>query len=210
MKLIQIDETQKELSEKVKSLYIDVFPKEERKPYALIEEKQREGKMQIWAIEMDKRIAEEKIGMERESIKHKMDFCGFAITILYQDMVLLDYFAICSEKRGNGIGSEVLRILKEKYMGRCLFLEIESTSERAGKLSKEEQQVRRKRKRFYHQNGITDTGLEVVLYGVNMEVLSAGRKIGFEEYLRFYVDTFGEKVADRIECVDNKRGNFLN
>lgn len=185
MKLVQIDETQKELSKQVKALYKEAFPKEERKPYQLMEEKQREGKMQIWAI-----VEEEK-----------QDFCGLAITILYKNLVLLDYFAICLEKRGNGIGSKVLAILKEKYRNRCLFLEIESTGEYAGSLSIEEQQVRRKRKSFYHQNGIKDTGLEVVLFGVPMEVLSTGKGIDFEEYLELYVDTFGKKIADKIVYV---------
>lgn len=185
MKLIQIDETQKKLSNQVKVLYKDAFPKEERKPYQVMEEKQREGKMQIWAI-----VEEEK-----------SDFCGLAITILYKNLVLLDYFAICPEKRGNGIGSEVLAILKKKYASRCLFLEIESTSEGAEELSVEEQKVCEKRKCFYHQNGINDTGLKVVLYGVPMEVLSAGRKIDFEEYLRLYIDTFGKKITDRVEYI---------
>lgn len=185
MRLIQVDETTKELSKQVKALYQDAFPKEERKPYQVMEEKQREGKMEIWAI-----VKEEKL-----------EFCGLAITILYKDLVLLDYFAICSEKRGTGIGSEVLAMLKEKYADRCLFLEIESTGKNAGELSAEEQQVRQKRKCFYHQNGIKDTGLEAVLYGVSMEVLSAGRTIDFKEYLELYVDIFGKKVANRIEYV---------
>lgn len=185
MKLIQVDDTKKALSEQVKKLYLDAFPKEERKPYKVMEQKQQEGKMQIWAI-----------------VQETMEFCGLAITILYQDMVLLDYFAICPEKRGNGIGSEVLEILKKKYNKCCLFLEIESTEERLEGVSKEEQKIRKKRKQFYYQNGMKDTGLSVVLYGVPMEVLSTGREIKFEDYLRLYIDTFGEKVADKIECAD--------
>ena len=190
MKLIQVDDTKKELVKQVKKLYRDAFPKEERKPYKLMEQKQQEGKMEIWAI------VQEKQEMERD----RLEFCGLAITILYKDMVLLDYFAISPEKRGNGIGSEGLKLLKQKYNDRCLFLEIESTSEKAGILSEKEQKIRRRRKRFYHQNGIKDTGLSVVLYGVPMEVLSTGRKIDFKEYFGLYIDIFGEKVAEKIEC----------
>ncbi len=185
MRLIQVDDTKEELSRQIKALYLDAFPKEERKPYQVMEQKQREGKMQIWA-----------------AIKEPEEFCGLAITILYKDIVLLDYFAICKEKRGMGIGSEVLGKLKEKYANFHLFLEIESTSEKIKMLSEEEQKIRRNRKRFYHQNGMKDTKLMVVLYGVSMEVLSFGREISFEEYLKLYIDTFGEKVADKIVCAD--------
>jgi len=184
MKLIQTDETRKELTEQIKALYIQAFPESERKPYALMEEKQREGKMQIWAI-----VEEEK-----------QEFCGLAITILYKEMVLLDYFAIQPEKRGSGVGSEVFHILKEMYADKCFFLEIESTNENIEKLSKAEYQMRRRRKQFYYNNGMKDTGIEVVLFGTQMEILTAGRTVDYEEYHRLYQDTFGKKTAAKVEC----------
>ncbi|MCX4268291.1 MAG: hypothetical protein OSJ62_06455 [Lachnospiraceae bacterium] len=183
MRLIQIEDTKKELEQQVKELYLEAFPKEERKPYELMKQKQREGKMQIWAVVQE----------------DKLDFCGLAITILYRDIVLLDYFAICQDKRGKGIGSKILAKIKEKYAGKRLFLEIESVSERLEGLSKEERTIRERRKGFYSRNGMKETGLEVVLYGVSMEVLSAGGEIDFKEYLSLYVDTFGEKVAEKIK-----------
>lgn len=191
MRLIQTDETQKELSEQIKALYVQAFPKAERKPYALMEEKQRQGRMQIWAI----------VEENTESLKKLPEFCGFAITILYKDMVLLDYFAIHPEKRGNGIGSKALKILKEKYADQCFFLEIESTSVDAKELSEKEQQIRMKRKQFYHQNGMKDTGLEVILFGIQMEVLTAGKAVDYKEYHNLYEVTFGKKAAARVECV---------
>lgn len=194
MNLIQTDETQEELSEQIKALYVQAFPKTERKPYALMEEKQRQGRMQIWAI------VDEPEG-KAKSLKKKSEFCGLAITILYKDMVLLDYFAIQPEKRGNGIGSEVLKILKEKYAAQCFFLEIESTNVDKKELSEKERQIRMKRKQFYHQNGMKDTGLEVILFGIRMEVLTAGKAVDYGEYHNLYEATFGKKAAARVECV---------
>lgn len=186
MKLIQVDDTKPELKKKIKALYLDAFPKEERKPYEIMEQKQQEGKMQIWAI-------------IQETSKSEIDFCGLAITILSEDIVLLDYFAICPNQRGKGMGSKALEVIKEMYAKYNLILEIESTSEKKLSLSEEEKHIRKRRKKFYYQNGIKEIGLEVVLYGVPMEVLSTGRKIGFKEYLCLYTDTFGEKVTTKIE-----------
>lgn len=199
MKLIQVNDSNLEFLGQVKALYLEAFPKEEQKPYPIMEQKQREGKMQIWAI-----VQEVNCGAEinqKENNRDVLEFCGLAIVILAQEMVLLDYFAIDPKKRGKGIGSAVLELLKEKYVNACLILEIESTSERETGLSKEEQQIREKRKRFYYQNKMKNTGLLVKLFGVSMEVLSDGRKISFEEYLKIYTDTFGECIAEKIECI---------
>lgn len=193
MRLIQTDETQEKLTEQIKTLYLQAFPESERKPFAMMEEKQREGRMQIWAIVREN-------GEDAETQEEQQEFCGLAITVLYKDMVLLDYFAIHPRKRGCGIGSEVLEMLKEMYADKCFFLEIESTGEETEKLTEKERQIRMKRKQFYHRNGMKDTGLEVILFGVQMEILSAGRAVSFAEYYHLYEDTFGKKIAARVEC----------
>ena len=56
MRLIQIEDTKKELEQQVKELYLEAFPKEERKPYELMKQKQREGKMQIWAVVQEDKL----------------------------------------------------------------------------------------------------------------------------------------------------------
>ena len=54
------------------------------------------------------------------------DFLGLAITILYKDIVLLDYFAVDDNQRNNGAGSSALRMLLERYLGKRFLLEIEA------------------------------------------------------------------------------------
>ena len=148
---------------KIQALYQEAFPASERKPFKLMIKKREEGVMELQALENEQN-----------------EFCGLAITILYQDMVLLDYFAIAPKMRGKGTGTE------------GFFLEIERTDVEAENLLQ-----RQKRKNFYLRNGLTETAMYVRLFGVEMEVLSDSCKVNFEEYKRLYADTFGENYINR-------------
>ncbi len=159
----------------MQTLYKEAFPKSERKPFPLMLKKREEGVMELQALE-----------------DAQGEFCGLAITILYQDMVLLDYFAIVSKKRGQGTGSEAFALLRHKYAQKRFFLEIERTDVEAENILQ-----RQKRKAFYLRNGLTETALYVELFGVEMEVLSDSCKICYEEYKRLYLDTFGERKISR-------------
>lgn len=155
---------------RIEKLYREAFPAQERKPFQLILDKRAEGDVEIQSIEGE-----------------SGQFYGLAITILYQDMVLLDYFAIQPEQRGNGIGSQAFALLRGKYAGKRFFLEIERTGVEA-----ENALFRQKRKAFYLRNGMQESFLFVRLFGVEMEVLVDGCSICFEEYKRLYTDTFGQ------------------
>lgn len=60
----------------VEKLYYKAFPKDELKPFDLILQKQKDGFVDILAIENNE------------------TFVGLAITAHYKNLVLLDYFAI--------------------------------------------------------------------------------------------------------------------
>ena len=79
----------------IRKLYKEAFPKEERKPFVLIQKIRSEGKGEILALEDD--------GV----------FCGLAITFFNKDVVLIDYFAISAENRGQGLGSKAFNMLKK-------------------------------------------------------------------------------------------------
>lgn len=124
------------------------------------------------------------------------EFLGLAITINYQDKVLLDYFAMDDAKRGKGYGSAALAALMERYDGRRMILEIESTT-RPREAGNFEERLRRKH--FYHKNGMTDLGFEAVLFGVTMEMLSNKTQVTFEEYLDLYVKTYWERMLEFVK-----------
>ncbi len=168
-----VDVYDKEKLSAMQLLYREAFPITERKPFRLMLKKRKEGRMELQALE-----------------DTQGELCGLVITVLYQDMVLLDYFAISQKKRGQGVGTEAISLIREKYAQKRFFLEIERTDVEAKNIEQ-----RLKRKNFYLRNGLTETALYVKLFGVEMEILSDSCKINFEEYRRLYTDTFGENYV---------------
>lgn len=159
----------------VKRTYLESFPKSERKPFGLMKLKAKQGVMELLAVFEKGRPV------------------GLAITVLYRDMVLLDYFAIHRAYRGQNRGSAALALLKERYAGKRLILEIELPDEKA--VNREE---RVRRKQFYLKNGMVETGLKVCVFRVPMEVLTDGRPVTYEEYHGIYRETIGTVFARRV------------
>lgn len=163
--------------EQVRQLYEAAFPASEKKPFSLILEKRAEGSVEILAIEDEKK-----------------QFRGLMITILHQDMVLIDYFAIDKENRGIGIGSDALKLFAARYAKKRIFLEIESTvSEQV-----EEYAIKMRRKAFYQRNGLAPMGYLVDLFGVEMEIMTFHCDISFEEYQGMLVHVYGEGFRDKV------------
>lgn len=149
-------------------LYQSAFPAEERKPFSLIERKAAMGEQEILLV--------------REEGKR----AGLAITVLSDELVLLDYFAVAERFRGQGVGSEALQVLRELYSGRQFFLEIEEPNEAAAN-----QAQRLRRKEFYLKNGMAETGIRCTLFGVDMELLAAGPGLTCEKCEKLYRSLYG-------------------
>lgn len=159
----------------MKKLYLEAFPRSERKPFGLMKVKAGQGVMELLVVAEGKRLV------------------GFAITVLHRDTVLLDYFAIHPSCQRQNHGSEALRLLKAWYHGRRLILEIELSDVKAPN-----QEARIRRKQFYIKNGMQETGMKVCLFGVPMEILTDGSPITYEEYHEIYRDTIGAVFAQRV------------
>lgn len=170
--------TQKQYLEELKSLYLEAFPKAERKPFSMLLQMEKEGIVEILAV-----------------IDEEQTFCGLAIMAFYEDLALLDYFAVSANQRDRGIGSITLGLLKERYKEKRFFLEIEDPAVEA---SNKEERIRRKA--FYLRNGMIPTSLVVDLFGIQMEILTFGQKIEYQEYHRLY-EQFGKEIADKIHLI---------
>ena len=94
-------------------LYRSAFPRAERKPFSVILQKYREGKMDIWCLE--------RAG----------SFLGLVITINGPSLILVDYLAVAENARGRGVGTAALDAIRTCYKGRDIFLEIESVYDEA-------------------------------------------------------------------------------
>ena len=162
----------------IEDLYMRAFPKSERKPFKLMVQKQSEGTMELLSIEEENA------------------FLGLAIFAYDKDIALLDYFAISDHMRGQGIGSRAIKALQKIYAGKRFVLEIETTKKPCGDL-----EMREHRKAFYHRNGLHTMDFDVNLFGVEMEVLSNGNHLNFDEYLDVYKNACGLKFADKIHLI---------
>ncbi len=80
-------------------------------------------------------------------------FSGFFVMRLFQNIAYMAFFAVIKEKRSLGIGSQVLKDLKEYYPGKQIVVDFESVREEAA--NKEQRQRRRN---FYLRNGFYETG----------------------------------------------------
>ncbi|MCD7764417.1 MAG: GNAT family N-acetyltransferase [Lachnospiraceae bacterium] len=153
-------------------LYQRAFPDNERKPFSLIERKVSMGEMEILLIRE-----------ERKRI-------GFAVVAYAEHLVLLDYFAIDERWRDQGYGSMALELLEGLYSDRQMFLEIEKAgvSLLAGR-----------RKAFYLRNGMQETGIDVEMFGVKMELLSTLPGLTFEECESVYRSIYGALYRNVIQ-----------
>lgn len=120
-------------------------------------------------------------------------FAGLAITINGPDKILLDYFAVSTAVRGQGIGTMALLALNEKYAPKGLFVEIESTQEPS-----ENPEQRMRRKRFYLACGMQELGVNALLFGVRMELLGWRCQMDYADYKAFYHDCYNPWAADHI------------
>lgn len=163
----------------IENLYLQAFPAVERKPWELLLKKQAEGTMELFSLEDEKET-----------------FLGLAIMAYDQDLVLLDYFAVSGERRGQGIGSAAITALQNHFQGKRFVLEIESTKHPSDDLA-----VRKSRKSFYLRNGLHPMDFDVNLFGVEMEILSNCEALNYEEYLNIYANACGPEYADKIFLV---------
>lgn len=161
---------------KIYPLYRSAFPKSERKPFSVIRANQKNGKGDIWYFE------------------ENGHFAGLATTVNGDnDMILLDYFAVTDKHRDQGWGSKMLKLLLTQYQGKRLFGEIEVVDAAA-----DNYEERKRRKQFYLRLGLTALGVKVKLFGVDMELMSNGCTVSFEEYLEFYRKNIGEFAVKNI------------
>lgn len=164
------------------NLYQSAFPASEKKPFSMIRTMYKKGKSDVWYCVEDGK------------------FVGLVITINGPDKILLDYLAVAKNRRGQGIGSKILKAMRQQYAGKGVFLEIEIVDEAA-----ENFEERKRRKQFYLSNGMIPMHVFVELFGVDMELLGFDCCLTFEEYHDFYRDNYNEWAAEHV-----KRGNTVS
>jgi len=174
----EIQKLQRKNTKEFKRLYYSSFPDSERKPYLLMKYWQYRKKMELYEI------------------SDNGEFCGLFVTVVYKDIILIDYLATLPGLRGKGIGSEALKLARKMFECKRIILEIETTKKPCDDLNN-----RIKRKSFYTKNGLTECDFDVDLFGVEMEVLKFDKNVSFEEYLEMYRHMAGRLIKVRISKV---------
>lgn len=144
----------------IKKIYLESFPKRERKPFLSLRYSAATGKTQIFTVSDKNKVA------------------GFAVLIPYHDMVMVDYLAVSQKIRSRGTGSKLLQEICRYFSDRRMVLLIERLDEQAD--NKEQRIARRK---FYLKNGFTSSGIFIKGTSGDMEIPNFGEKVSPEEYL---------------------------
>lgn len=161
---------------RIYKLYQISFPRSEKKPFSKIVSTHKRGITDVWYLEENN------------------EFIGMAITINGDDLILLDYFAVAKKKRGQGIGSRILKKLQEHYHEKGILLEIERTDMKADNLDE-----RIRRKQFYQANNFVPMDFRIKFFGVDMEVMGYNCKVNYKEYHNFYRFYYSEWDAGNMK-----------
>ncbi|MGL4662800.1 MAG: GNAT family N-acetyltransferase [Culicoidibacterales bacterium] len=157
---------------RLRELYHQSFPFEERVPFWLLSSKTKRDENN-WQLLYDDE-----------------EFIGLVYTACYEDIVFIWYFALLPDKQGSGYGSAILQMLYQKYEGKRLILNIEIDDPKSANNDE-----RKRRKRFYLRNGYEECGFYTKEAGVEFEMLSCGGKIEYKEY-----QTLLDKYFGKILC----------
>ncbi len=157
---MEFTRVRKEQWPEVKALYLEAFPKAERKPFAVVKHTVKKGKAQLWTA------ADAGI------------LLGYVMVIPCRDMVMVDYLAVSGKIRGRGAGSLILGEIDKTFPGKRIVLLIERLDEQA-----ENRKQRIARKRFYEKNGYASAGLFTTGAGGDMEVMAKGGAVSAEDYM---------------------------
>ncbi len=104
------------------------------------------------------------------------DLVGYAFFMTFENIILLDYFAIINGKRGGGIGSEAINIITDFFKDKYDVFILESENPDYAKDS-EDKEIREKRIRFYEKNLLVKTDIKAKVYGVNFTIFIKNDKI---------------------------------
>ena len=135
MELTELKVTRKNKNYKlVKSLYENVFPKDERYSF------------EILYLNSKRKI------VDFISYYDNSKFIGFTYNIIYKSNVFLLYFGVEPSNQSKGYGTKILNQIKLKYKDKNIILNTEQVDKNASNYNQ-----RLRRYNFYKRNGFVDT-----------------------------------------------------
>lgn len=154
--------------DQVKAIYMEAFPKAERKPFFLLRRAARKGKADLW------------LALDGETV------AGFIAVVPYRDMVMVEYLAVSNQIRSKGTGSKLLAEVCRQYAGHRILLMIEQIDKHA-----DNYEQRTARKRFYLKNGFEPSDFVALGSSGPMEVLCFRGKVSGDDFVEVQKHTLG-------------------
>ncbi|MEG0854071.1 MAG: GNAT family N-acetyltransferase [Angelakisella sp.] len=148
---------------KIKAIYTSSFLKEDRMPFWLM-------------LIMAKTSNTEFISFHDGDI-----LCGFVYMATIKNLTFVMFFAVDESVRSKGYGSRILEETQLAHPHNKIIVSIERCTQDAKDI---EQKLRRKR--FYTNNGYTETGYLVELGNQKQEVLIKNGTFAEEEFISFF------------------------
>lgn len=165
--------------EKFKKLNTEAFPKQERVPVKNFLKMAEEGLIELIAV-YDGEI-----------------FVGFCSVMADAPTAYLCYFAVENSLRRRGYGGRILNLLREKYAGCQVVLDLELVDSSA---PNNEQRITRRN--FYLRNGFYPTGYGMAYFGMEFELLCGSPNFDMEDFMRVIDKLKAKNFRPRVFEVD--------
>ncbi len=152
----------------IKKIYMEAFPKRERKPFFALRHSVKAGKVHMM------------VATENHQV------CGFIALVPYKNIIMVDYLAVSSKIRSKGTGSYMLENVRQKFSDKNIVLLIERLDDLA-----ENQEQRIARRKFYIKNGFTSSNLFITGVSGDMEIMNCGNVLSKDECIPLLKYTIG-------------------
>lgn len=162
----------KEEYKRLKALYLESFPREERLPFWYMVKKTK------------------KEGVDLFSLYAGEEFIGLMHTVEHGDIVFIWYLALVPSKHGAGYGSRILQDVNQVYPNKRIILNIEIDDP-----ASDNYEQRKRRKQFYLRNGYESHGLYTKEAGIVFEMLCLGGAVTHSEYKEVLNYYFGALIC---------------
>lgn len=133
------------------------------------------------------------------------ELLGYAFFVKNENDYLFDYLAIADGKRGSGIGTKFLELLREEFQ--CSDSVIGEVEDPVCAQNESDRENRKRRLYFYLSNGYIDTGVRVKLFGVDYIILEMdlGKKHDKDTITELYTSHYKKMLTKllfkRMVCI---------
>ena len=169
--MMKIKEIRPELPEyeTIENIYKTAFPEDQRLPFKELQKLLVEADTSFLSFYVDESLA------------------GFAHLFHYEDYSIISYLAVNPSLRSKGLGSQILKELRDYLPGRSLIAEVEAPDKKAVN-----QEQRLRRLYFYEKNDFQQTGYHIDYSDTTFIIFWTGKQ-GFDpdKYYRVYEEVFG-------------------